>query len=172
VQTERLKRRRDFLAAANAASVSTPGFIVQERRRGDAGPARVGFTVSRKVGGAVERNRLRRQLREIVRLSATTSLRAGSDYVLIGRRAGLEIPFVRLTVDFAAALKRLEKKRVGVSGGRDSSDKVSSAKVSSAKLSGTAAGEAPSQPSPAHARGEVRAGGEGRQTSSADQSGS
>jgi ribonuclease P protein component len=114
---ERLKKRKDFLAAATGSSISTPGFVVQERRRGDGGPARVGFTVSRKVGGAVERNRLRRQLREIVRLSATTGLKAGNDYVLIGRRAGLEIPFVKLTVDFAGALKRLEKKaRTGGSG--------------------------------------------------------
>jgi ribonuclease P protein component len=143
---ERLKRRRDFLAAANGASVSTPGFVVQERRRGDAGPARVGFTVSRKVGGAVERNRLRRQLREIVRLSATTGLNAGSDYVLIGRRAGLEIPFVKLTVDFAGALKRLGKRRAGAPG---------------------ATGKAPSASS---ADGGGR--GTGRHTSTADQSGS
>lgn len=144
---ERLKRRRDFLAAATGASISTPGFIVQERRRGDGGPARVGFTVSRKVGGAVERNRLRRQLREIVRLSAATSLNAGSDYVLIGRRAGLEIPFVKLTVDFAGALKRLHKRRAGVPG---------------------ATGKAPSPPFPPPKGGR----GEDRQTSSADQSGS
>ena len=113
---ERLKRRRDFLAAAKAGtSVATPGFVVQERRRSDGGPARVGFTVSRKVGGAVERNRLRRQLREIVRLSATISLTAGNDYVVIGRRAGLEIPFVNLTADFTGALKRLaqNKRRAG-----------------------------------------------------------
>jgi len=111
---ERLKRRKDFVAAASGASVSTPGFVVQELRREDGGPARVGFTVSRKVGGAVERNRLRRQLREIVRLSAATGLNAGSDYVLLGGRAALEIPFVRLTADFAAALRRLEKRRAGV----------------------------------------------------------
>jgi ribonuclease P protein component len=171
VQTERLKRRRDFLAAANAASVSTPGFIVQERRRGDALPARVGFTVSRKVGGAVERNRLRRQLREIVRLSATTSLRAGSDYVLIGRRAGLEIPFVTLTVDFAGAIRRLEKKRTGGRGATGSG--VSGADVSDAAVE--------ARPSPARARPGKRAGERdraghgaglgrqlGRQTSSAD----
>jgi ribonuclease P protein component len=111
---ERLKRRRDFLAAAAGASVSTPGFVVQQRRRADSGPARVGLTVSRKVGGAVERNRLRRQLREIVRLSAATSLKAGSDYVVVGRRAALDIPFVKLTADFAGALERLEKRRVGI----------------------------------------------------------
>ena len=110
---ERLKQRKDFLAAAGGASVSTPGFVVQERLREDGGPARVGFTVSRKVGGAVERNRLRRQLREVVRLSAATSLTAGSDYVLVGRRAALDIPFVKLTADFAGALKRLERKRAG-----------------------------------------------------------
>jgi ribonuclease P protein component len=144
---ERLKRRRDFLAAATGASVTMPGFIVQERRRGDGGPARVGFTVSRKVGGAVERNRLRRQLREIVRLSATTGLNAGSDYVLIGRRAGLEIPFARLTVDFAGALKRLEKKQAGVPG---------------------ATGRAPSPPSRSSRTGHEERG----QTSTADQSGS
>jgi ribonuclease P protein component len=119
---ERLKKRRDFVAAATGASISTPGFVIQERRRGDGGPARIGFTVSRKVGGAVERNRLRRQLKEIVRLSATTSLKAGSDYVVIGRRAGLEIPFVKLTVDFTGALKRLEKK--GRTGGPGAAGKA------------------------------------------------
>lgn len=112
---ERLKRRKDFLATAAAGtSVSTPGFLVQERRRADGGPARVGFTVSAKVGGAVERNRLRRQLREIVRLSAAAGPDAGSDYVVVGRRAALDIPFAKLTVDFAAALGRLKMKRRAV----------------------------------------------------------
>ena len=108
---ERLRRRKDFLAAATGVSAPTPGFVVQERQRGDGGPARVGFTISKKVGGAVERNRVRRQLREIVRLSAATGLHAGSDYVVVGRRAALGIPFVRLTEDFSGALKRLEKRR-------------------------------------------------------------
>jgi ribonuclease P protein component len=115
---ERLRQRKDFLAAAAGTSVSTPGFVVQEFRRRDGGPARVGFTVSRKVGGAVERNRVRRQLREVVRLSAATSLNSGSDYVLVGRRAALDIPFARLTVDFAGALKRLGNRRPGVPDGR------------------------------------------------------
>ena len=44
--------------------------MLQARKRSDEGPARFGFTVSKKVGNAVERNRVRRRLREIVRLSA------------------------------------------------------------------------------------------------------
>jgi ribonuclease P protein component len=111
---ERLRQRRDFLAAAAGARASTAGFVLQERQRADGGPARVGFTVSKKVGGAVERNRVRRQLRAIVRLSAATGLHAGSDYVVVGRQAALGIPFVRLAKDFIGALQRLEKGRSGV----------------------------------------------------------
>jgi ribonuclease P protein component len=115
---ERLKRRRDFLAAAAGAKASTAGFVLQERPRGDGGPARIGFTVSKKVGGAVERNRVRRQMREIVRLSAAQNLHGGddnlhggSDYVMVGRRAALEMSFSRLAEDFAGALSRLNKAR-------------------------------------------------------------
>jgi ribonuclease P protein component len=108
---ERLRHRRDFLAAAAGAKASTAGFVLQERPRGDGGPARVGFTVSKKVGGAVERNRVRRQLREIVRLSAAPSLHDGSDYVMVGRRAALDMSFSRLAEDFAGAVARLDKAR-------------------------------------------------------------
>jgi ribonuclease P protein component len=109
---ERLRRRRDFLAAAAAgASVATAGFVVQERRRDDDGPARIGFTVSRRVGGAVERNRVRRRLKETVRLSAAAGLKSGSDYVVVGRQAALGMGFARLTTDFTNALSRLGKAR-------------------------------------------------------------
>jgi ribonuclease P protein component len=104
---ERLKRRKEFLAAA--AKATTAGFVLQERPRGDGGPARFGFTVSKKVGGAVERNRVRRRLREIVRLSAASGLHGGSDYVMVGRRAALDMSFSRLAEDYAGALARLDK---------------------------------------------------------------
>jgi ribonuclease P protein component len=106
---ERLKRRKEFLAAVAGAKASTTGFMLQERPRGDGGPARFGFTVSKKVGGAVERNRVRRRLREIVRLSAAQSLHGGSDYVMVGRRAALDMSFSRLAEDYAGALARLDR---------------------------------------------------------------
>ena len=104
---ERLRQRADFLAAATGAKVPTAAFVLQARKRDDGGPVRVGFTVSKKVGNAVERNRVRRRLREIVRLSAAGCLRPGHDYVLIGRRAALELPFDRMIEEFDGALRRL-----------------------------------------------------------------
>lgn len=104
---ERLRQRADFLAAARGAKVATAAFVLQARERNDAGPARVGFTVSSKVGNAVERNRVRRRLREVVRLSAPARLRSGHDYVLIGRRPALSLPFEQMTEDFNKALRRL-----------------------------------------------------------------
>src|SRR5262249_23925570 len=100
---ERLRHRADFLAAATATKAQASAFVLQARRRDDEGPARVGFTVSKKVGNAVERNRVRRRLREMVRLSTVAPMRVGFDYVLIGRRAALALPFPTLLTDFATA---------------------------------------------------------------------
>jgi ribonuclease P protein component len=107
---ERLRQRADFLAAATGFRISAAGFVLQARRRSDEGPARVGFTVSKKVGNAVERNRVRRRLREIVRLSPLPLLR-GHDYVLVGRRAALSLPFARIAQDYEGALERVTKRR-------------------------------------------------------------
>ena len=106
---ERLRQRADFLAAASGTKAPTPAFVLQARKRGsdDGGPARVGFTVSRKVGNAVERNRVRRRLREVVRLAP--GLPGGHDYVLIGRRAALALPFEQISDDFRRALRRVSR---------------------------------------------------------------
>jgi ribonuclease P protein component len=110
---ERLRQRADFLAAAKGARVSGDAFVLQALERGDAGPPRFGFTVSKKVGNAVERNRVRRRLRDIVRRSDALPPADAHDYVLIGRRAALTIPFERMMADFAGALSRIHRKGRG-----------------------------------------------------------
>ena len=84
---------------------------MQARARGDVAPARFGFTVSKKVGNAVARNRVKRRLREIVRLNGVMATRGGHDYVLIGRKAALTLPFGRMAGEFAGAMKRAHGKR-------------------------------------------------------------
>jgi ribonuclease P protein component len=93
---QRLRQRKEFLAAATGAKAPVTGFVLQAFDRREDGPVRVGFTVSKKVGNAVERNRVRRRLREVVRLAPPDRMRPGYDYVLIGRRAALDLPFVRV----------------------------------------------------------------------------
>ncbi len=116
---ERLRQRADFLAAASASKIPAKGFVLQARKRSDDGPVRVGFTVSKKVGKSVERNRVRRRLREIVRLAKPAWTRAGHDYVLVGRRAALELPFARMTQDFEGALQRVHQGRATTRTGND-----------------------------------------------------
>ncbi len=115
---DRLRQRADFLAAATGTKVPAAAFVLQARKRGDEGPARVGFTVSKKVGNAVERNRVRRRLREIVRFSDPNRMQRGHDYVLVGRRAALNLPFDRIAQDFDGALRRAQTARSGKTGSR------------------------------------------------------
>ena len=82
---ETLKKRADFLRAAKARRVVTPGFILQINKRSSKGPIRVGYTCSKKVGNSVARNRAKRRLREISRLVLPYIGNPGTDYVLIGR---------------------------------------------------------------------------------------
>jgi ribonuclease P protein component len=111
---QRLRQRSQFLAVANGAKAPVTGFVLQALDRREDGPVRVGFTVSRKVGNAVERNRVRRRLREIVRLAPADRLKRGHDYVLIGRRVALELPFARMVKDFDRALSRVHGAGPGV----------------------------------------------------------
>jgi ribonuclease P protein component len=120
-QLDRLRQRADFLAAAAGLRVTTPGFVVQGRQRDDAGPCRVGYTVSKKVGTATERNRVRRRLRELVRRNGAPLMRPRCDYVLVGRRVALNRTFGAMSEDLAGALKRLDtqlSKRSDGSSGR------------------------------------------------------
>ncbi len=110
---DRLRQRADFIAVAGAARTGSPAFAVQRRARDDDGPVRVGFTVSRKVGTATERNRVRRRLRELVKRLDPVSMRPHSDYVLIGRRTALSRGFATMLDDLQLALHRLERPSPG-----------------------------------------------------------
>jgi ribonuclease P protein component len=78
--------------------------------RDDGDPTiRLGLTVSRKVGGAVIRNRMRRRFRELARAVLPGAGIAGADHVLIGRAGGIERPFQDLVADLDRALARIAK---------------------------------------------------------------
>lgn len=104
---DHLRKRRDFLAAAKARRAGTASFLMQGRDRGDAGAARVGFTVTKKTGTAVVRNRIRRRLREAVRKVLPEAGRAGFDYVLVAREAALRTPFEGLVREVERAVRKL-----------------------------------------------------------------
>ncbi len=84
-----------------------PGLVLQALMRDDAGPARLGFTVTKKVGNAVVRNRTRRRLREAARLLLREQPAVGVDLVLIGRDVTRSRPFSQLIEDLRRALARL-----------------------------------------------------------------
>ena len=106
---ERLKRRQDFVAAAKGVYAALPGMVVQARNRKDEAPPRVGFTCTKKLGGAVVRNRIKRRLREIARLYLGDQAHRGHDYVLIGRPGSLGRSFEDLAKDLNSALIRLHR---------------------------------------------------------------
>jgi ribonuclease P protein component len=107
---QRMKRRQDFVAAAKAFSQPLPTLVMQMRNRADQDGPRVGFTCTKKLGNAVTRNRIKRRLKEAVRLALPAHAKAGMDYVLIGRNAAANRPFELLQTDLISALQRLHAK--------------------------------------------------------------
>jgi ribonuclease P protein component len=120
---ERLRRRGEFLRVAAAGrKCAVPGLVLQAcpighspdghspESRGGAASAglRYGLTVSRKVGGAVVRNRVRRRLRAAAETVLPRHAAPGHDYVLIGRPATVNRPFGMLLDDLTAALRRVK----------------------------------------------------------------
>jgi len=104
----KLTRRADYLAANGGRRAPMPGFILLVRPRDDGDPlVRLGITVSKKVGGAVVRNRMKRRFRELARALLAEAGIAGADHVLIGRAGGIERPFAALVDDLRRALAKL-----------------------------------------------------------------
>src|SRR6476619_3658867 len=105
-----LKKRADFLAANGGLRASTPGFILLVRDRKDSDPLiRVGFTVTKRIGGAVVRNRMKRRFRALAREIVPAKGFAGADHVMIGRAKGIERDFALLRSELYSALQNLRK---------------------------------------------------------------
>lgn len=103
----RLIRRAEFLrVAAKGRKVAMPGLVLQVLQRHDTAPVRLGFTVTKKVGNAVIRNRTRRRLKEAARLLLQAQPVSGVDLVLIGRDATRGRAFAALQEDLRKALVR------------------------------------------------------------------
>ncbi|MEO8925746.1 MAG: ribonuclease P protein component [Caulobacteraceae bacterium] len=105
---ERLRKRPDFLAAAKGLACARGAVVAQARARGDGtATVRIGFTATRRIGGAVVRNRVKRRLREAACLLAPLHVRPGCDYVFIARGGTAGRPWGRLLDDMKTALIRL-----------------------------------------------------------------
>lgn len=118
-----LKVRRDFLWVRGGRRWATASLVLEGRRQPNRNnavggensrelePPRFGFTVTRKVGNAVVRNRIKRRLRETVRLLEPDFAKPGFDYVLVGRKAALTRPFGDMLRDLKQAFPKVHGKQ-------------------------------------------------------------
>ncbi|MBA5724138.1 ribonuclease P protein component [Liberibacter sp. Z1] len=105
----RLKNRKQFLAVKHGECRKGSLFFLEvfDHKNPDSIP-RVGFTVTKRQGSAVERNRIRRRFKEIIRLGAVSNvLKPGHDYVVIAKRDALCVPFQKL---YACFIERINRK--------------------------------------------------------------
>jgi ribonuclease P protein component len=101
----RLVKRAQFLNAARGSRAGRTAFTLQAIAADDPGPG-VGLTVTKKVGNSPERNRIKRRLRAALR-ACGGELRAQHDYVLVGRREALTLPFSRVVSDLSSAIAKV-----------------------------------------------------------------
>ncbi len=137
---ETIKARRDFLAIRGGVKASSSAFLLEAKPRpaGASGDqrhiqaARFGFTVTKKLGNAVRRNRIRRRLKAAVAALAKTHAVAGFDYVIVARNAAFDRPYADLVADLATALQRVHGE-----GGRKPRRALSNAHPETAKKPAT-----------------------------------
>jgi ribonuclease P protein component len=107
----RLTKRPEFLACAKAPSCARGAVLIQARPRDAEPTVRAGFTATKRIGGAVERNRAKRRLREAARLLLPAHASPGFDYVFVARGGVTSRPWPRLLDDVKSALIRLAADR-------------------------------------------------------------
>ena len=103
-----LRRRADFVAANRGLRVARPGFVLLAHPNGGFGK-RYGVTVTKKIGNAVVRNRMKRRFRALAREVLPAEGLPGADHVLIGRNGGIERDYDALKAEFAKALGKLKR---------------------------------------------------------------
>ncbi len=99
----RLRRKEDFQRVLSSCRSRADNYLVLKLTQGTGTKSRIGLVTSKKVGGAVERNRVRRRLREILR---PINLKPGTDLVLIARSSTAKAPFAALEISVKGLLKR------------------------------------------------------------------
>ncbi len=105
-----IRQRKDFLAANSARRVATPGFVLLVRRRDDASAAmRLGITVTKKIGNAVARNRMKRRFRALAQAVIAAGGVEGADHILIGRAGGVERDYSTLLNELSGALTKAKR---------------------------------------------------------------
>ncbi|WP_221792811.1 ribonuclease P protein component [Aquisediminimonas sediminicola] len=105
-----MPKRADFLRANSGLRAPMPGFVLLARDRNDQDQSiRLGLTVTKKIGNAVVRNRMRRRFRALAQSLMPELGRPGHDYVLIGRAGGIERDFDNLEQELRKALRKLSR---------------------------------------------------------------
>jgi len=120
----RLRKRADFQRASRGRRAHSEAFVLQASPRvaaDDTKGPRLGFTASKKVGGSVARNRIRRRLKEAVRVAPRLETLPDHDYVIVARREALSRPFDRLMADVQRAFGAVHSRGGAKTGDRDKS---------------------------------------------------
>lgn len=108
-QPIRLKKRKDFVLISDKGTKHVASGLVLQALPNHTELIRVGFTVTKRVGCAVVRNKVRRRLREVVRLSPDISQMKGFDLVIIGRKSTQDRPFQKLLSDLSYVLHEVQR---------------------------------------------------------------
>ncbi len=114
IELGRLTKRSEFLRLRGGPSWKSASFVLVSRPQdrpcdGPGASARFGFTVTKRIGNAVKRNRARRRLREAVRLTAPDHAKPGLDYVVIARTGALNRAFTAILMELEVAFDRLDR---------------------------------------------------------------
>jgi ribonuclease P protein component len=104
-EVRRLLKRSQFLRAARGNRAGRSAFVLQAVESDETEPG-IGFTVTKKTGNAPERNRIKRRLREAAR-ACEAAFRPRHDYVLVGRRDALTVPFDKLIAELSGAITKI-----------------------------------------------------------------